>query len=89
MGIQELRQKKTARDLPAAPTSDYRLKVRGGQMYLIPPVGKAFSGEVRDSLRNWLREAGYFVTATGKNEIAVSETENSPQLNAIEDGGLS
>jgi hypothetical protein len=72
--------------LPDPPTLDYRLKERGGQLYLIPPVGNAFDKPTRDALREWLRGAGYFVQATGDNEIAVSATSNSPPLDHIEDG---
>lgn len=68
------------------PTFDYRLKKRGGQTYLVPPVGQAFSKETRNALRDWLRDAGYFVNATGDNEIAVSSTSNSPPVDHIVDG---
>jgi N12 class adenine-specific DNA methylase len=77
---------KPAAALPDPPTLDYRLQVRGQQTYLVPPVGKAFTEELRTALRDWLRGAGYFSTIIGDNRVSVSATSNSPPLDHIEDG---
>ena len=74
------------KDLPPPPTLDYRLQERGRQLYLIPPVGKGFTRETRDSLVKWLSDAGYFASAVGDHRIAVSETDRSPSIDFIVDG---
>lgn len=73
-------------NVPNPPTFDYRLKQRGGQTFLVPPVGGSFSPETRTALRDWLRDAGFFANATGAHEIAVSEITGGPTLDYIVDG---
>ncbi len=69
-----------------APTREYRLMKRGGQLYIVPRVGTGFSKDVHYALLAWLRDAGYFASTITVSKIAVSETSNSPSIDMIEDG---
>lgn len=68
------------------PTWDYRLKRRGGSMFLIPPVGAAFTKQTRMALREWAEARGYFASITGDNEVSVAAMTGGPALDEIVDG---
>lgn len=63
---------------------NYRITIRGKQHYVAPKVGKAWTLDERAAIRKALEAVGYFVTFISQARLSVSETSNSPEIDAAE-----
>lgn len=63
---------------------EYRMKSFGGSHYMMPKVGKAFTKEQTDYIKQTLRDVGYFVSLITPGKIAVAETSQSKGVDYIE-----